>query len=139
MGLSVKSLSARSPRSEMSAVVPLGGNPISLHCLKLVLTSFGFERLDGMSLTSTSFPCTQYKISEKTIICNEKVLKNVQARPASNIFFQKLLITFEMENGVRYPKGKKNNVNLANAMAQESHQPVFKIDYPCSKNLTLGA
>ena len=35
-----------------------------------------------------------------------------------------------MENGVRHPKGKKNNVNLANAMAQESHQPVFKIDYP---------
>ena len=48
MGLSVNSLSARFPREVMSEVVALGGNPISLHCLKLVVTSLGFARLAGM-------------------------------------------------------------------------------------------
>ena len=71
MGFWVKSLSDKSPRSVMSAEFPIGGNAIWLHCLKLVLTSFGFAKLFGMKLTSTSFPCTQFRTSDKAIICNE--------------------------------------------------------------------
>ena len=48
IGLSVKSLSDKSPIEEMSESEALGGNAISLHCLKLVLTSFGLDNFAGM-------------------------------------------------------------------------------------------